>query len=804
MQELPLVLAGPVLRHCTTKEIFAWIALSKRVDVDADHYLEVEVYDAEKLPDSDEMLAGQRCSKSIAASYSFIDMAIFGPSNIVENNSDELPSTSRFEACKNLHIYLLRARAFESDLPVDRVLAYEVYLVEVLQPPKVAKPTVVRHGFCEHLDSNRSDNSRGVPVYQRGYSDDPSAGTSSQSDINGEKLLLQFSEEWRPNPLIRKYFGKTSQKIYFYTLPTFILQGKADLTVWAGSCMKLHGLGKSASTLMYESAAGTQESAGLLRKLIDKPMERAHALFLLGDQIYADDVSFILFQGVCALRMLLTGGEEEFFQDEGKKSIWGLSVQERRSYVRTDNDKPPKTPFGAERDVQNQLMSPGEFYAYYLMHLNPALWPDLKVAEQKSYSEISQLAEWSKFYAEDRVHRLDTEFERLKSAQCAILDYATVQANVPVYSICDDHEITDDWFFDKDWIDSIVAKSVPSTAVSKTEISQVGQYIVASGLHAFVLFQAIGNDPQSIVPFLITNAAAPNEDTYKQVLSQLLSRDYSFLSPTTPRALFLDTRTQRSGVGSTTMGLASTIRDFRPPPWYNDKYGMPPAPLNLPQMRMTTDDAIQNFLVKMRGSPIFLVTPSPILSSDGVERYKPGHDNRTDWLKNDAELWRSNYSNYFWLVELFQKNEISLCFNLAGDVHYGYRRVAELREDSQLEKSSFLKIEQLTCSPFLNEFESEYGNGSLNILKHFQIKAFNKDYDFAIRYTCVESKWVVERHDQVHECLARPAYVETLFERTCPTQSGKDVDTIVINNHFVVLRIDRRNNVTPIFYIVND
>ena len=53
------------------------------------------------------------------------------------------------------------------------------------------------------------------------------------------------------------------------------------------------------------------------------------------------------------------------------------------------------TPLALEENVHNQLLGLGEFCAYYLMLLNPALWPDLNQARLKAEKAISGIADWS-------------------------------------------------------------------------------------------------------------------------------------------------------------------------------------------------------------------------------------------------------------------------------------------------------------------------------------------------------------------------------------------------------------------------
>jgi hypothetical protein len=55
-------------------------------------------------------------------------------------------------------------------------------------------------------------------------------------------------------------------------------------------------------------------------------------------------------------------------------------------------------------------------------------------------------------------------------------------ANIPTYTICDDHEVTDDWNLTQHWQSSVLGSSL-------------GKNIVRNALAAYTLFQAWGNDP---------------------------------------------------------------------------------------------------------------------------------------------------------------------------------------------------------------------------------------------------------------------------------------------------------------------
>ncbi|MEL6494036.1 MAG: hypothetical protein AAFQ41_02795 [Cyanobacteria bacterium J06623_7] len=60
-------------------------------------------------------------------------------------------------------------------------------------------------------------------------------------------------------------------------------------------------------------------------------------------------------------------------------------------------------------------------------------------------------------------------------------------ANIPVYTICDDHDVSDDWYLNREWCDRVLSKPWE-------------RRIVQNGLLTHTLFQAWGNTPQHFTP----------------------------------------------------------------------------------------------------------------------------------------------------------------------------------------------------------------------------------------------------------------------------------------------------------------
>ncbi len=567
----------------------------------------------------------------------------------------------------NLHIYLLRARPAERTFRLGEIFGYEVYVVEESAPIQGEKPRMQWLGLCDHLRAGQDKEA--TPIALRGYSDDPSLGAEVDASV--------FDATFRPSPLIAGAQGPA------FPFPTFTLASAgSDLAVWAGSCLKLHGEGNCASLLMH-SAEGKD---GALNRVARDLNARPSALVLLGDQLYADDVSNCLLERIGLLRGLLVGGDGTEELPSNLVPLSELTTEKRREYVGRGN---VHSPFSLDEEADNQLFTLGEFCAYHLMHYNAALWPPLDANS-----------------AEDNKRR--DEVERLLAARIAIRDYAAVLANVPTYCLPDDHEVTDDWFFDAEWI-------------QKCKASPIASFITANGLYAWLAFQGAGNDPESLSGKGCTTGGAqplldpPVASEGRKTIKWFAQWSWSFRVPTTPSLLCLETRIRRNeGAPEHTPSAAKILENVGPYPYEVrsscNVFLCPPEDI----ARLLGDT----------GPGCVIFTPAPVLGSDGIERAKPG-----DALESDSEGWRENLSNYFMLVGKLLDARVSQCTFVSGDVHYGYRREARVEKRRAGRTIQVIDLVQVVCSPMLNEFRQE---GSL--VRKVAERAFDHDTVSRLRY----------------------------------------------------------------------
>lgn len=261
--------------------------------------------------------------------------------------------------------------------------------------------------------------------------------------------------------------------------PSFAVPADGQAVLHA-SCRKLHGRGEDAVSRLV----------ALLRAEAGLPTRPA-ALFLTGDQIYADDVARDVLSRIIELSRRL--GCVEALPDlpatpgPGRRSI--LEGGARFTSGKSDN----------------HLLTLGEFAAMYLLAWSPVPWGP------------------------------GCRGERAANVRSAVA-FRRVLANVPTYMTFDDHEVTDDWYLDENWRNAVLATGL-------------GRRVVENGLAAFWLFQAWGNDPErfgELLPRmkkLVAERCATGGDG-----SFLVDMQWHFLAPSKPHAVVVDTRTTRENV----------------------------------------------------------------------------------------------------------------------------------------------------------------------------------------------------------------------------------------------------------------
>ena len=319
---------------------------------------------------------------------------------------------------------------------------------------------------------------------------------------------VRFTLKDEAGKLIRFWLHEEVKGITYlpFDRPTFFLSSKAG-RVGHGSCRRPGAAGYDAhlalDAFLSNSAANIDQ--------------RPYALILTGDQIYADDVAEALFESTQRLARDIFGYSEEILAPGGKP-VQSESIPygaKRRDFIL-------KSLGFTTDDGEGHLLSFAEFAAMYLMVWGPEV-----------YSAYDPLA------------RLDVLWTNQASGLIgfgqSVSASRRVMANVPTYMIFDDHEITDDWYFDYEWV----------IGTNKSE----SRHILANGLFAYWIFQGWGNDPDGLedtrskvsitVKYRFDAKGKYRTDFVKAVDWILSTHPWSYVPPIKPQTVIVNTRTQR-------------------------------------------------------------------------------------------------------------------------------------------------------------------------------------------------------------------------------------------------------------------
>lgn len=273
----------------------------------------------------------------------------------------------------------------------------------------------------------------------------------------------------------------------FYTPPTDV----SKLKIVHGSCRKPHGYGKDMLAVLDDYIESHRMEAE----------NRPHYLFLTGDQIYADDVALPLLPMLTEAGVELLGLTEkiptspnatplELTQDLFPAGRRGTLMSETAHFTSTE--------------AGSHLIGFGEFCAMYLFAWSNAIWP-LKLPDKDAVKEKALKLDLStkdlltpihndppkekqrfEKFQKDLEKEWDEQIERLKEFRNRLSHVRRVLANVPVFMIFDDHEVTDDWFITRAWRER-----------TQTQASPLGSTIIRHAMTAYTLFQGWGNDPEA-------------------------------------------------------------------------------------------------------------------------------------------------------------------------------------------------------------------------------------------------------------------------------------------------------------------
>lgn len=280
---------------------------------------------------------------------------------------------------------------------------------------------------------------------------------------------LEFAAE-RPYSLLEALRNErvpTATVSYFaHELPTFTLppQCLGDLKIAHGSCRKPHGPGFDTLPLLD----------CLIEANAASPKERPHQLFLTGDQVYGDDVADPLQWIATALGDTLLGWEEALPVSGEMMTPKQLTAGKRESIATHAAGFTAGLDGKGER-VTSHFLSLGEYFALYVLARSPVCWPVQIPAGQEMIKEHRAIRRWNR----DR-HHIQQFIHTLWKVRRAL-------ANVPTYTIFDDHDVSDDWNLNQAWCLRVLGRTL-------------GRRAVQNALTAYALCQGWGNTPWQFEP----------------------------------------------------------------------------------------------------------------------------------------------------------------------------------------------------------------------------------------------------------------------------------------------------------------
>ncbi|MCC5641060.1 PhoD-like phosphatase [Nostoc sp. CHAB 5844] len=366
IEELPLILAGPMLQHTEPTAVTVWVALKQSCQV------ELKVYETinNGATLGNCLLESQRSTVALG---------------------------------QYLHIVAVTARCeVENELESDRIYAYDLQFI---------------------CGAERQTLSQAL---------------SSQS------------------------FATDSISYFDHQKPTFALTPSRlqDLKIVHASCRKPHGHGLDALPILDDLIATTA----------NQPQHRPHQLFLTGDQIYGDDVADPSLWVATHLGDVLLGWEEQLPVSPMYCTPKQLPTRQRAE-VATEQAGFTAGLHNKLTKVNSHLLSLGEYYAAYLLTWSPVCWPKKFPQGKEVTSNRRVIKHWNR-----EVKDLQQFIYTLGKVRRAL-------ANVPTYTIFDDHDVSDDWNLNQAWCLRVLGKPL-------------GRRVVQNALLAYSVFQAWGNTPE--------------------------------------------------------------------------------------------------------------------------------------------------------------------------------------------------------------------------------------------------------------------------------------------------------------------
>lgn len=435
--------------------------------------------------------------------------------------------------------------------------------------------------------------------------------------------------------------------------PKFALKTQLD-QVLHGSCRKPH----------YASEDALLRVDQALENSIEDVTSRPALLMMSGDQIYADDVAGPMLSAIHQT-IELVGLAPELIEGATVKNSAELYKSEHCYYER--EELLPQTPAGqdladrffagAEKPIftadtaHNHLITLAEMLAMYFLVWSPQLWRHISLnAGEVSDKYIDRYL--------DEQREIDLFVKGLPKVQRAL-------AQIPVYMIFDDHDITDDWNLTRGWEEAAYQHPFSRS-------------IIGNALLGYWLCQGWGNAPDKFPPqwaeLIEKDAIADGGKIRNELIGQVLEFEaWSYCLNTSPKLVVLDTRTRR---------------------WWSESSGAKPSGL----MDWEALSELQQELIGE--DAVLLVSPAPIFGMKLIETVQRIFTYFGHALMVDAENWMAHAGSANVILNIFRHPKTPQNFViLSGDVHYSFAYDIKIR----FRKNS-PDIWQITCSGLKNEF----------------------------------------------------------------------------------------------------
>lgn len=439
--------------------------------------------------------------------------------------------------------------------------------------------------------------------------------------------------------------------------PGFTLKSRLD-RILHGSCRRPH----------HPAADGlvrVDEELQKAERLEDVPS----LLLMTGDQVYADDVAGPMLHAIqCVIHQL--GLYQETLDGASLKHSRELTSVANAYYHRDEllpesefNEDLTERFFGGVRkpvfttaNAGNHLISFAEVMAMYLLVWSPEPWAF--VTSSEPVDDPKDLARYRKEQA-----AID-EFRR------SLPRAARAMANVPVYMIFDDHDVTDDWNLSALW---------EATAYEHP----FSRRIIGNALLGYFLCQGWGNQPDNFRELIehcqrLFESSNGQHELDKAIQDDLIDRLFHFQHwhyslPTSPRLVVLDTRTHR---------WRSEIRRSHP-------------------SGLMDWESLTDFQHEIMGEDaVVVVSPAPMFGVKLIEMIQRVFTFFGKPLLVDAENWMAHRGAASVLLNIFGHPRTPRHFViLSGDVHYSFAYDVRLRH-----KQNGPRVWQITSSGIKNEF----------------------------------------------------------------------------------------------------